>query len=1232
VGDSSFELYSEGTGATDGKVPWILNAKGTIRPSHAQLTPVDREPETPEQLKTRCVETFSGEDFYRAMAERGLQYGPSFQSVEQIWRRDGEAVGRLRLPDLVQSEASAYQIHPALLDACFQVLAGTLPGDGEEVLKEGVYLPVGLGKLRLFKPPSGELWVHALFQGNEELDGDTLKGDVFLIDEEGQVVLEALGFRIQRVERELQNAGEENLDDWLYRIQWEPQDRKEEDGALAPLPPEDQQTWVIFADGRGVSQALQELLEARGETCITVSPGEAFSEVEPGRYQLNPGNPDDFQQLLASALGPDGPACRGVIHLWSLDAAAPEKITLDSLQETHRLGSFSVLHLVQALAKAELKAPPRLWLVTGGSQAVSEGAGAAVVDSVEAAQAPVWGLGKVISFEHPELRCKKVDLSPGSERSLAAEPPTLGLAAEPLILEIKSLFQELWSENDEDQVALRGAVRYVPRLVRYSAEAADNLMPASPDEQAFKLEIPTPGILDGFRLRANARREPGPGEVEIRVKAVGLNFRDVMIAMDLLPPVFEGSLDVGFECAGTIVAVGEGVEGLQVGDGVVAGAPACFGSYVTTPDYMVARKPEYLNFEEAATIPIAFLTAYYALNFLGRIRKGDRVLIHAASGGVGQAAVQIARQVGAEIFATAGSPEKREFLRSQGIQHIMDSRSLDFVDEVMSITGGEGVDLVLNSLAGEFITRGITVLRAGGRFLEIGKVDILQNTQLGLQLFDNNIAFFAIDLSKLIIKEPAFIRTLWTDAMSFFEDHTFNALPLKVFPISEAVDAFRYMAQAKHIGKVVISLEQDEVLVAPAQEPVTFHPEGSYLITGGNGGLGLAAAQWMVERGARHLALMGRSGVSPAAQAAIEAMEARGAQVRVVKGDVAQEEQVAGVLDEIRKSMPPLKGIIHSAGVLDDGILLQLTPERFNKVMAPKIDGAWNLHQQTLNDPVEMFVLFSSGASVLGSPGQGNYVAANAFLDALAHERRALGLPAVTINWGAWGEVGLATRADRVKHLTAQGIAAFTPQQGVELLGRILEHDQVQMLAVDMNWSKLVGLYSPPFLSHMAEEAAREIGPSKKKGDGLTLEKLIAVEPGKRKKVVEAFLKEQMAKVLRSSPDKIDMHQPLTSLGIDSLMAVELKNRVESDLELAVPVTALLQGPTLSQLAAIVLDQLALKSPVEAEPSPNGQEGEAELLAQLDDLSDEEVDTLLQEMLDEEESDLTARETQETAG
>ncbi len=1121
--------------------------------------------------------------------ERGLEYGPSFQSVEQIWRRDGEAIGRLYLSETVKSEAGAYRMHPALLDACFQVLAAALPREDTRITEEDIYLPVGLDGLQNYNRPGVEFWSHALLQPDVQGHADTLRGDVFLLDEGGNVVLEARGFSLQRLERGAQRSMQQNLNDWLYELQWQPKARPERADGLDPLPSDQHGSWLIFTDSGGVGQTLISLLEARGETCIRVSPGDTYQREGSGRYRLNPARPEDFRRLLTDAFGPDQLPCHGIIHLWGLDTVPPEETTLASLEAAQGLGCLSVLRLVQALAGMGKTKAAQLYLVTCGAQAVG-----AQIEPVSIGQSPLWGLGRVISIEHPELHCTKVDLS-------ATKVPE----------EVHSLLQEVWSGDREDQIALRGGVRYVARLVRFSPGAREAKKRVAPAEQHFRLEVPRLGILDNFMLRATTRKKPGPREVEIQVYAVGLNFRDILIAMDLVPPVFEGSLDFGFECAGTIVAVGEDVKGFQVGDEVLAGAPACLGAFATTHASLVVPKPAHLSFEEAATIPIAFLTAYYALHHMGRLREGERVLIHAAAGGVGQAAVQLAQRVGAEVFATAGSREKREFLKSQGVQHVMDSRSLDFADEVMRLTHGEGVDVVLNSLAGEFIPKSLSTLAPGGRFLEIGKVDVLQNTQLGLRQLENNISFSAIDLSQLILKQPDFCRDLLREAMQYFEEGTLRSLPLRVFPISEVVDAFRYMAQAKHVGKVVVSLQEKEVWIAPPSgEPVTFRSDGTYLITGGLGGLGLAVAQWMVQQGARRLVLMGRSGVSSAAaEEALDAMKKVGAQVLVAQADVAQEEQVARVLLEITdRSMPPLRGIVHAAAVLDDGILLQLNQERFKTVMAPKINGAWNLHALTLNTPLDFFVLFSSGASVLGSPGQGNYVAASAFLDALAHHRRALGLPALAINWGAWAEVGLAARPDRAKHLMDQGIVSFTPMQGMKLMERLLQQDAAQVMAVSMDWTRLLSLYSPPLLAALAEEMAKRPGPamSKRAKDGLSREKLLAAEPGERQRLVEAFLTEQIARVLRCSPSKVDVHQPLNRLGIDSLMAVELKNRIEADLEVAVPVTALLQGPSLAQLA--------------------GQLTAEQLLAKVDQLSDTEVDALLRDIVDEEVSETKERD------
>jgi len=1189
VGETSFRFFSLEEGATQSDLSWTPHAAGRIHhhfpdpQADGQAGPVAHH-ESPEELMARCQEIISGGDLYEGLRERGLEYGPSFQGVEQLWRRDGEALGRLRLTEAVAMQKSGHKIHPALLDACFQVLAAALPEGSAE--GEDLYLPVGLARLHLNDLPDDGLWAHALLKS----DADSLEGDVFLIDQSGQVLLEASGLRLQRLEREAPGENEEDLDGWLYEVRWEPKELLEQDEIPAPASPDRQASWLIFADADGVGQALQKFLQEHGAACVSVSPGDEYRQEGPGSYRLDPAHPEHFRRLLADLTEADSLPLRGVAYLWGLTADPAPDVLGESMESARTLACTGALHLVQALTGLDVA--PRLWLVTRGTQPVGDG-------PLSVEQAPLWGLGKVISLEHPEFACTKVDLGPsdGSE-------------------DVPSLFRELWAEDEEDQIALRGGRRYVPRVVRLSPEAVDQRRTRMSPDEPFRLEVSKPGILDEMTLRETVREEPGPEEVEIRVRAVGLNFRDVLIAMDLIPPLYQDSPDVGFECVGEIVAVGEGVESLQVGDSVIAFAPGCLGSFVTTDSSFVMPKPARLSVEEAATLPIAFFTAHYALNRLARLEEGERVLIHAAAGGVGQAAVRIARRAGAEIFATAGSPAKREFLESLGIRHVMDSRSVHFADEVMERTGGEGVDVVLNSLAGEFIPKSLSTLRSGGRFLEIGKVDFLQHTRLDLWLLRNNISFFAIDLSEHLLKRPDLGKVVLREALQFFEEGSLDPLPFETFPISRAVDAFRYMAQAKHIGKVVVSLEEDEVPVVPSAKRPAISPDGTYLVTGGAGGLGLSTAEWLVEQGARHLLLTGRSGAaSEAARQAVARMRNVGADVVVAKADISDERRVASVIEEMRSSMPPLRGVFHAAGVLDDGVLMQLDAERFARVMAPKVGGAWNLHRLTVEEDLDFFVLFSSAASVLGSPGQGNYVAANAFLDALAHHRRSLGMPALAINWGAWTEVGLATRSDRVEHLTRQGIMPFTPEQGVRLMERMLELDLVQCMGVAMDWGKILGSFTPPMLLRLSEEVLAGDGPTKK--DSAVRKDILAAEPEERRPLLEQFLVEQIAQVLKCSPDKVDAHQPLNRLGIDSLMAVELKNRVEADLETSVPVTVLLQGPSLSQLATQLLEGLDAPAPDTALVPEEADDG---LEAQVEEMTDEEVDALLRDLVEEEKA------------
>ena len=404
-----------------------------------------------------------------------------------------------------------------------------------------------------------------------------------------------------------------------------------------------------------------------------------------------------------------------------------------------------------------------------------------------------------------------------------------------------------------------------------------------------------------------------------------------------------------------------------------APAAGALATHLAVDARFVFRKPQDISFEEAATIPIAFLTAYYSLHRLADLQKGERVLIHAGSGGVGLAAIQLAQAAGAEIFATAGSDAKRDFLRAIGVPHVFDSRSVMFGDEILEVTKGEGVDVVLNSLAGEAIAKGLSILRAGGRFVEIGKSDIYADTRIGLRPFRRGLSLFAVDFDQLWLEHPDLVQTLLSEVKVLLDAGTVRPLTHRVFSMFNAPSAFRYLAQAKQIGKVVISMRDRgfATLKRPPLDPPPMKQDATYLITGGLGGLGLATAEWLVENGARHLVLIGRSGASsPVAQATVQKLRDKAINVRVVQGDVSREDDVRILLNEIRTSGPPLAGIIHAAMVLEDGLVTQTDAASALISFRPKASGAWNLHHLTQDMKLDFFVMYSSCASLLGSPSR----------------------------------------------------------------------------------------------------------------------------------------------------------------------------------------------------------------------------------------------------------------------
>jgi len=782
------------------------------------------------------------------------------------------------------------------------------------------------------------------------------------------------------------------------------------------------------------------------------------------------------------------------------------------------------------------------------------------------------------------------------------------------------LDEEIGSGDREGLIAYRQGARRVARLVPLDElQEREETELQFPGDRAWRLEVSERGLLDNLRLRPAERKPPGPGELEIEVYAAGLNFRDVLNALDLYPGE-AGPL--GGECSGRVAAIGEGVKRFSVGDEVAAIASGSFAQFAMASELLTVHKPPRLSFEEAAAIPIAFLTAHYALRELGKLKAGERVLIHAAAGGVGLAAVRLAQRVGAQVYATA-SGGKWAFLKSLGVSRIMDSRSLDFADEVRNETGNEGVDLVLNSLTDDFIPQSLSLLKPEGRFLEIGRRGIWDREKVAS--FRKDISYFVISVEELCRENPGRAQAMLQGLMDEFAEGSLSLTNYQVFPIELAVEAFRFMSQAKQVGKIVLRIAGDPVAERKdtASKP---REDGTYLITGGLGVIGSELGRKLVEQGARHLALIGRDTALETGHPWISESRAGGAQILTLRGDVSRKEDLESVLEVIKADMPPLVGVFHAAGVLDDGVLVRQRWERFEKVMAAKVEGAWNLHCLTRDLRLDWFVCFSSLASLLGSPGQANYAAGNAFLDALCHHRRLQGMAGLSINWGPWAELGMsATRRDRPAG-AVRGIAPLKPARALEVLEALLGRaaaPQVGVLPVD--WPTFLGQFAGGAPSLFLEvgygKAAQAARPRILAG----LEKLA---PGKRRRALLTHVQQQVARITGDvSSRPIDSGRPLRDLGFDSLMAVELRNALRESLDRDLPPTLLFEYPTIEAITDYLAGEALKLDGEEKEPTPAlPADGEmSSWLERIEKATEEEVASMLAEEL----SSLEERKTRD---
>ena len=1125
---ASFTVFSRA--AAEGQTAaWTRHARGMVQ-SPAEFASPD--PVDLAAVAARCTTTMAADAFYRDRGP-GVHYGPSMRGVQACRTGEREALADLHLP-AAAGDAAGYHLHPALLDALIQIWPFATP---RELRPGGSYVPVRIEHLQIYqRPDAADSIGHAVFRATAP--GRRCIVDLSLYSPNGSMLLELTGLCSAPLDGDRSATAAPIHPEWLFALHWE----------RLQLPTGDRRpgTWLFLADRRGVGSSLAKQLRARDRRVILVDTGSMFARLDDDHYTLDPAETHGLATLLET------PALEGVLHLWSLDI---EPAAYSDNGDTQGWGN--ALRLIQALAAPGAGPPPRLWLATAGAQSPDD-----TRALVSVSQAPLWGLGRSVQHEHPDLGLTLIDID-----------------AEPGDTTIATLSEVLLASGEEGQLALRGDRLYGARLVPQlpAPLPPPTLRIRAGDSLAYGVTIGKLGLLDTLTLRAVPRRSPGSGEIEIRVRAAGMNFRDTLQAMGFAAVLTPGQdPPLGKECAGTIVAVGSDAGDLRVGDAVIALNPpdgsGLFRSFVTVPASCAVRKPERLDFPQAATAMIAYLTAVYTLRDLAGMLPGERVLIHAATGGVGLAAVHLAMRAGAEIYATAGSEEKRDYLRALGIRHVFDSRSLTFVEGVREATGGEGVDIVLNSLAGEFIPAGLSVLRPFGRFLEIGKRDIHEDGQLGLSPFKNDLQFFAVDLTTLFALRPTRAAALCQEVAERLESGDLPPLPTTAYPATEAAEVFRLMAQARHTGRLALSFEEAEVQVEAPSGARGICSDATYLITGGLGGIGAALARWLLDQGAAHLLLVGRNSPCGTTAETLAALQHGGADVRFMVADVGSELEMSRLLDWTAASLPPLRGIFHAAGLLDDGIALQLDPDRFDRVLRPKRAGAWNLHTLTQHLDLDYFVLFSSVASLLGSAGQANYAAANAFLDALAHHRHALGLTAMSINWGPWAEIGMAARADLGPRLAAHGLGSIPPEQGLACLGYLLDRDATQIAVLPLDVPRFARTLSGTTRSLLATLLDSGALPQ---ASSATLAHRIRVAPdAERPGIVEAFLLEQVAQVLTWSAARLDIHKPVTAFGIDSLMAIELRNRLEVRLGVRIPVVELLRGASIADLGGSILREL----------------------------------------------------------
>ncbi|KAI9164151.1 Mycocerosic acid synthase [Paramyrothecium foliicola] len=1098
--------------------------------SRGRINAVDQPPIVPSEpmhsVKARIEAGMkvNVDKFYKKIEKSGLRYGKAFRAVRKIWRVGNEIFSYVQLPPQYHREALRYRFHPALLDACNHTFFADIHHHGDPRL---VYLPYKVDRVQIFDANGvTSAFSHAKITSR---DNEFICCNVSIYDESGQILALVVGLTLKRLEGQPLGTSRE------YEICFEPE-----------------------ASQQGFKRANVE-----------------FSDIFVLDLQLSD---FDWKSLTCRAFP------NALIHEEHLDHTTPEWDSAKWGFELHRRTLVLVPAMFSPLRSHDsgihdnvdvvFRALMRIagWvhksngtctiivLTQGGCMTPSDSQCHPVSSSLAAAV-------RVMGNESPRARIRVVDLGfDETSQDTALLEEELGT---------------IRPGRDDMVVAIRSGNRFFETLVvvdREGEEKRTKTLLARGGEYRCE-KNPAGASLDSTIMRQQTSREPGGNDVAIEVHAAGLNFKDVMNGMGLLSEkATAGGLagqELGLEVAGRVIKVGKNVRDLEIGAHVMASVSNGLAGIAVVDYRLVAPAPSLLSMAEAACVPIAYVSAYYSLVYLGRMTRGDSVLVHSAAGGVGRAAIQIAQLFGARVFATAGSPARRAKALEWGAEAVFDTRSLSFHDEVKKATGGRGVDLVLNSLIGPMFAQSIACLAPFGRFLEIGKTDIYRNMRVGLESFGDNCSFFAVDVDRLALQRPDLFQRMLSHVYSLFENGQLLPPPVTKFPITQLPAALSALSRSAVVGKVAVEMPSNTSIEAILPDKLRLQNDKSYLITGGAGGLGIQIARFLVQRGARHLVLVSRSGLRTAEDQAIVAdMREQGVTVHMELIDVGITAAVSSLFEQ-KTDRAPIAGVIHCAAVSQSAFAHEVTLDSFWNVFQPKAIGAWNLHMATREKKLDFFIMTSSASSITGSAGLFSYSAANQFLDSLAHYRRASGLPGLSLNLGLLGDyAGIITKSansdDLLQDLEMQGMSVFDLPTILSLLERAVLHGTTQRLALGLDFNRYFNAYPHLTCNGMFSKVGSQTGPDH-------LESHNTLSGHSKYENVEAIadtLRSGLARILGLDSSRISILEKIDQYASDSLTLTQVRGVIMREFHTTFPLMRLFQGPSLQQIAEELQDSL----------------------------------------------------------